>query len=98
MQTWQNWSRESRVCMSLKITKPRHIKPRLILLNSAHGTGRQSLSLQHSFGYQECAPAGLTISCDNVSKQMNSFISSLSSPDLIGPLLDGRQHRRRAIE
>jgi hypothetical protein len=26
---------------------------------------------QHSFGYQECAPAGLTISCATVSKQAN---------------------------
>jgi hypothetical protein len=81
MQTWQNWSSESRVCVSLKMTERRHIKPRLILVSSAHGTGRQSLSLQHSFGYQECAPAALLISCATTNKQTSFPISALQCPD-----------------
>ena len=76
-----NWSSESRVCVSLKMTERRHIKPRLILVSSAHGTGRQSLSLQHSFGYQECAPAALLISCATTNKQTSFPISALKCPD-----------------
>jgi hypothetical protein len=51
----------------------------LPLTSSAHGTGRQSLSLQHSFGYQECAPAAFANNCANTSKQASFLILTLKS-------------------
>jgi hypothetical protein len=70
-QTWHAPSGENLIIGSLKTAKR-------VVVNSPQGTGWQSSLWQHSFGYQEGAPAGLTISCATVSKQANVFISTLS--------------------
>src|SRR5215831_19873790 len=53
-------------------------------LSSAQGTGRQSLSWQHSCGYQECATAAPLTSINAAASKQTSFgiIDPQSCPTL----------------
>jgi hypothetical protein len=61
------------------MTRSRQPRPCLPLTSSAQGTGRQSFSLQHSLGYQECAPAAFASNGAKTTKQANFFILILKS-------------------
>src|SRR6516164_7940925 len=54
-------------------------------LSSAHGTGRHSLSWQHSCGYQECATAAPLTSINAAASKQTSFgiIDPQSCPTLL---------------
>src|SRR5262249_34899271 len=58
-------------------------------LSSAQGTGRQSLSWQHSCGYQECATAAPLTSINAAASKQTSFgiIDPQSAPTMSRRLL-----------